>query len=119
MDLLECPHCGTLVVPMSSGDCPSCRRGIVDWAFRASDPPGESGIAATDATPGGDDADLEDEDDEDSDAPSGFMDAVRRRKRAIAWLLLTPSIASLLMVVFVVLDALMQWFVGAFATVGP
>ena len=35
MDLIECPHCETRVVPMSGGQCPACRRGLEE-------PPDES-----------------------------------------------------------------------------
>jgi hypothetical protein len=30
MDLIVCPHCDTRVVPMSTGQCPACRRGLDD-----------------------------------------------------------------------------------------
>jgi hypothetical protein len=40
MDLIVCPHCGTRVVPTTTGQCPACLKGLDDGSHVApADPP--------------------------------------------------------------------------------
>jgi hypothetical protein len=117
MDLVQCPHCQTRVLPTTSGECPACGRGLPDPAPEVLVPPGDSRSDSTvDALRQDEDED-EDDDDDDWEGTTSLTESLRKLKRPIACVLLAPTVLGLLFLAIGVLAWIAEWVMDALETI--